>query len=174
MKSIEELADKFGRADEIVFDRGEGGLVRTNVTTPGGSAELYLHGAHLVSWTPSDNCDVLWTSRKSCFETGKPIRGGVPLCFPWFGPHPAQSDAPNHGLVRTEALGQRVRGRTVTDHAEQHRDAIGDFRGRVAEVADGVARVETPEGAFRGQNLTGRSEERRVGKECRSRWSPYH
>jgi len=100
MKSIEELADKFGRADEIVFDRGEGGLVRTNVTTPGGSAELYLHGAHLVSWTPSDNCDVLWTSRKSCFETGKPIRGGVPLCFPWFGPS-EKPDSPAHGFART-------------------------------------------------------------------------
>ncbi len=101
MKSIEELMEKFDLAGEIVFDHGEGGLVRANITTPDGSTELYLHGGHLASWTPTDKSDILWMSRKSCFEQGKPIRGGVPLCFPWFGPNEEKPDAPAHGFART-------------------------------------------------------------------------
>ena len=101
MKSIEELTKKFGRDGEIVFDRGEGGLVRANITTPESSAQLYLHGAHLVSWTPTGQWGVLWMSRKSWFEQEKPIRGGVPLCFPWFGPNAENPEAPAHGFART-------------------------------------------------------------------------
>ena len=53
-------------------------------------------------------------------------------------------------------------------------NSVGDmFRRRVAETPDGLAFLD-PDRAPEGPNQQLRSEERRVGKECRSRWSPYH
>lgn len=100
MKSIEELTEQFGVTGEIDFSRGTGGLICVNITTGGGTAQLYLHGAHLTSWTPTGGGDVLWTSRDSWYEDAKPIRGGVPICFPWFGPNAENPDAPAHGFAR--------------------------------------------------------------------------
>ncbi|WP_258727019.1 D-hexose-6-phosphate mutarotase [Cellulomonas sp. NS3] len=82
---------------------GRGGLACVRVETPHATAEVYLHGAHVTAWQPSGQEPVLWTSAASRFEAGAPIRGGVPICFPWFGAHPAAADAPAHGWARTTA-----------------------------------------------------------------------
>src|SRR4051794_38841531 len=64
-------------------------------------AEVYFQGAHVTAWHPAVATDpILWMSRASLFEPGRPIRGGVPICFPWFGPHPADPSAPAHGFAR--------------------------------------------------------------------------
>lgn len=80
---------------------GPGGLPILEVATPACRARIALLGAHLMSWAPAGEAEVLWMSGKSHFENGKPIRGGVPVCFPWFGglPDPAQ---PAHGFVRSQ------------------------------------------------------------------------
>ncbi len=85
---------------------GANGLPKIHITTPQASAELYLHGAHLTSWKPEGQEDVLFLSRLSHFAPGKAIRGGIPLCFPWFGPKsptpkPGEPSAPQHGFART-------------------------------------------------------------------------
>lgn len=82
----------------ITFDAGEGGLPRLRVAGPDASAEIYLQGAQITSWQPNGQEPVLWLSGESNFEPGSPIRGGVPICFPWFGPHP---EAKQHGWART-------------------------------------------------------------------------
>lgn len=82
---------------------GRGGLARVLVETPHATAEVYLHGAHVTAWQPAGQAPVLWTSAASRFEAGAPIRGGVPICFPWFGAHPDARDAPAHGWARTTA-----------------------------------------------------------------------
>jgi glucose-6-phosphate 1-epimerase len=64
-------------------------------------ARIYLHGAHVASFRPTGEGEILWMSARSSFAAGKPIRGGVPICFPWFGPHAERADLPVHGLVRT-------------------------------------------------------------------------
>ncbi len=77
------------------------GLPRLEVTSPAAAAELFCHGAQLTRWTPAGlSRNVIWTSAHSYFEPGKPIRGGVPICFPWFGPHPDDPAQPAHGFVR--------------------------------------------------------------------------
>ena len=43
---------------------------------------------------------MIWTSARSYFRPDKAIRGGVPVCFPWFGPHPSNPAQPAHGFVR--------------------------------------------------------------------------
>jgi glucose-6-phosphate 1-epimerase len=84
----------------VVLGPGEGGLDRLVLTAPGGRAEIYLHGAHVTGWRPAGEDDVLFLSSRSRFAPGEPIRGGVPICFPWFGPHPTDPSAPSHGFAR--------------------------------------------------------------------------
>ena len=80
---------------------GAGQLPRLEIGTPAGAAEIYLHGAHVTRWQPSHTeAPVLWVSEHSFWEDGKPIRGGVPICFPWFGPHGSGPSAPAHGFGR--------------------------------------------------------------------------
>lgn len=88
----------------IIHARGNGGLDKIVIDHPLAEGEIYLHGAHVTHWNPAGAEAVLWMSPKAVFKEGQPIRGGVPICLPWFGPHPAgAADAPAHGLVRTRA-----------------------------------------------------------------------
>jgi glucose-6-phosphate 1-epimerase len=84
----------------VTLDAGEGGLARLSVRNPRARAQIYLHGAHVTRWQPDGQADVLWMSRKSHWDAAKPIRGGVPICFPWFGPHATDASAPSHGIAR--------------------------------------------------------------------------
>jgi glucose-6-phosphate 1-epimerase len=84
----------------VRVERGAGGLPRIAIATPQGTAELYFQGAHLTAWHPTHSDPVLWMSRESRFEPDVAIRGGVPICFPWFGAHATDPAAPAHGFAR--------------------------------------------------------------------------
>jgi glucose-6-phosphate 1-epimerase len=75
-------------------------LTRVAVTTSHADAEIFLQGATVTRFVPKGRGPVLYLSPNSNFEPGKAIRGGVPLIFPWFGPHPTDKSAPQHGFVR--------------------------------------------------------------------------
>lgn len=64
-----------------------------------GSAQLTLQGAQLVSWRPAGD-EVLYSSALTSPEPGTPIRGGIPICLPWFGPHARLGSAAMHGHAR--------------------------------------------------------------------------
>jgi len=76
-------------------------LVRAAVSTPAADAEVYLQGAHVTHWTPRGHRPVLFVSPKSLFAPGKPIRGGIPVIFPWFGPRGDGKPGPAHGFARS-------------------------------------------------------------------------
>ncbi|MDN3651721.1 D-hexose-6-phosphate mutarotase [Thalassotalea ponticola] len=61
------------------------------------SATISLYGGQVLSWKPNKQRDVFWLSKRTFYEKGKAIRGGIPLCWPWFGAH---KDAGNHGFAR--------------------------------------------------------------------------
>jgi D-hexose-6-phosphate mutarotase len=82
------------------LEPGPGGLERLVLTTAEGEAAVFLHGGHVAHFQPKGEKPVLWTSAESRFESGKPIRGGVPVCFPWFGPKAGAPEAPMHGFAR--------------------------------------------------------------------------
>ncbi|SEM09430.1 glucose-6-phosphate 1-epimerase [Acinetobacter sp. DSM 11652] len=64
-------------------------------------ALISLHGAQVLKFhSKKCNKDLLWLSDLAKFETGKAIRGGIPLCFPWFGGHPTDANLPAHGFAR--------------------------------------------------------------------------
>ncbi|MEI6561540.1 MAG: D-hexose-6-phosphate mutarotase [Verrucomicrobiota bacterium] len=79
---------------------GPGGLPRYEITTPLAQAHVYLHGAHVSHFAPTGQRPVLFMSAQSWFQGGRPIRGGVPVIFPWFGP---RQESPAHGFARTRA-----------------------------------------------------------------------
>lgn len=67
-----------------------------------GTATLALHGAHVIDYTPNNQEPVLFTSKQAIFKEGKAIRGGIPICWPWFNAHPSDSTLPSHGYARTQ------------------------------------------------------------------------
>ena len=98
--NIEQLNTRFGKPGIIEFKPGQGGLTQAHLTSPSGRAAVYLHGAHVSHFQPAGRAPVLWMSQRSLFQDGKPIRGGVPVCFPWFSNSIGIPDAPGHGFVR--------------------------------------------------------------------------
>jgi len=76
---------KFEIPGHVTFANGNGGLPKINITTGCSTAEIYLHGAHITGFQKNGEPPLLFLSRLSQFAAGKPIRGGVPVCFPWFG-----------------------------------------------------------------------------------------
>ncbi|MBA2479345.1 MAG: D-hexose-6-phosphate mutarotase [Planctomycetes bacterium] len=87
------------RSGRIDTGPGAGGLARLSIANAAAEAEVYLHGAHLCRWRPHGHQEVLWMSPRSLFRADKAIRGGVPICFPWFGT-PADPALPAHGFAR--------------------------------------------------------------------------
>ena len=95
-KTIDSLR-KFEIPGVVTFDAGNGGLPRINLKTGKSAAEMYLHGAHVTGFQKTGEPPLLFLSRLSHFARDKAIRGGVPICLPWFGPR--EGDV-MHGFAR--------------------------------------------------------------------------
>lgn len=92
------------------------GLKALRLKAGGSEALVYLHGAHVASFRTREHGELLWLSERAVYGAGKAIRGGIPICFPWFGAHPTQSTLPAHGFARTRAFhfeGSEERGDNV-------------------------------------------------------------
>jgi len=99
--SAAELSSKFRIAGVVEFADTAHGLVKAVVSRGGVTGEVYLQGAQVTAWQPPGARPVIFTSSRANFAPGKAIRGGVPIVFPWFGPHPTDPAAPQHGFART-------------------------------------------------------------------------
>ncbi len=95
---IQELTRSFG-SETVSFRVGPGGFIYLDIRNAKSSASICTYGAHIVDFTPAGQRPVLWMGGQSWFEAGKPIRGGVPICWPWFGPL-ADEKMPPHGFAR--------------------------------------------------------------------------
>lgn len=100
MSELNKLANRYGIAGKVSFEQ-VGELVAARVTTPFATATVALQGAHVISWQPAGQASVIWVSKFARFASGKSIRGGVPVCWPWFGPHASNPQFPGHGFART-------------------------------------------------------------------------
>lgn len=78
---------------------GDAGLPLLVVDNALGRAVIALHGAHVMAFQPKGQPEMLWVSPRCVLELGKPIRGGIPLCLPWFGP--GTDGKSMHGFART-------------------------------------------------------------------------
>jgi glucose-6-phosphate 1-epimerase len=103
MSVVEELDRRFGIPGAARICEGNGGLPRIHITGSRAEGEMYLHGAQVTSWKPAGNDEVLFLSTKSRWQEGQAIRGGIPICFPWFRAKADDPKAPAHGFVRTKS-----------------------------------------------------------------------
>jgi glucose-6-phosphate 1-epimerase len=87
----------------IVFSKGNGGLPKIEIRTEHCDAEIYLQGAHVTKFQRKGEPPLLFLSDKSRFEKGHPIRGGVPIIFPWFGAQEGRNGM--HGFARNQGWG---------------------------------------------------------------------
>lgn len=86
---------------EILYIKEDNGLDFIEIENKFATAKLALQGGHLMTWHPKHTTEpVLWMSDKSRFEVGRSIRGGIPICWPWFGAHPTDSSLCMHGFAR--------------------------------------------------------------------------
>eukprot|EP00245_Coleochaete_scutata_P006024 TRINITY_DN20134_c0_g1_i1.p1 TRINITY_DN20134_c0_g1~~TRINITY_DN20134_c0_g1_i1.p1 ORF type:complete len:364 (-),score=66.70 TRINITY_DN20134_c0_g1_i1:433-1524(-) len=93
---VEALSKKFGKPG-VSIDQGLGGLPRVVLSHESGSvADLYLYGACVTSWRTPSGDDILFVRPDAVFTGAKPISGGIPHCFPQFGPGEMQQ----HGFAR--------------------------------------------------------------------------
>jgi glucose-6-phosphate 1-epimerase len=100
MSDVAVLNERFGIHGHLGFAAGPGGLTVAEIADSAGVARVALHGAHVLGFAPRGAKPVLWLSGSSWFAAGKPIRGGIPVCWPWFGAHPSDPSRPAHGFAR--------------------------------------------------------------------------
>ncbi len=99
--NIAELNQKFAISNHLKFNEIAGGLIAAEISNAHASASIALQGAHLMTYQPHGENPVIWLSKYAKFAAGKSIRGGVPICWPWFGPHATDAKLPGHGFART-------------------------------------------------------------------------
>jgi glucose-6-phosphate 1-epimerase len=109
----ETLNTTYALSGALHFAELAPGLPVAEIHTPLARARVALQGGQVLNWQPARQQPVLWVSKAAVFEVGKPVRGGVPVCWPWFGAMPGKS---MHGFVRN--LMWQVRG-TEVDAAGQ-------------------------------------------------------
>ena len=99
--SIEQLNADYGIADKVKFVEGTGGFPLIEVSNEYAQAKISVYSGHILSFKPVEQAeDVIFLSSKVNYQLGKAIRGGTPICWPWFGPDPEAKARPNHGFVR--------------------------------------------------------------------------
>ncbi len=110
---------RFAIPGQLSFRVGAGGLTYADIDNHGGRATICLQGAHVVSFRPKCHpAPVVWLSDAATFAPGKSIRGGAPVCWPWFGAHASEASFPAHGFARTvpwTVTGSRKRNDAKTE-----------------------------------------------------------
>lgn len=99
--TIEQLNANFGIAGQLEFITGKGGLPMIQVNIAKAKALISIHAGQVLSYQPAGEPeDVMFLSAKAYYQDGKAIKGGAPICWPWFGADPEGKGHPGHGFVR--------------------------------------------------------------------------
>lgn len=104
---IENLNRQFGIASVLNF-ADVNGLPVIEITTSAATARIAVQGGQVLEWKPAGQQPVIWVSRAAVYQAGKGVRGGVPVCWPWFGA--GEPGKPAHGFVRTRMWQVRATG----------------------------------------------------------------
>jgi glucose-6-phosphate 1-epimerase len=101
MNSLHLVEKEIAIDPHISFYQDETGLKFLEIENSMATAKIAMQGGHIMSWQPKHAADpVLWLSDHARYIHGRSIRGGVPICWPWFGPHPTDSTLCPHGFAR--------------------------------------------------------------------------
>ncbi|MCU4158154.1 D-hexose-6-phosphate mutarotase [Carboxylicivirga sp. A043] len=97
--NAEVVNAQWGIENSISFQPYEHTIV-AHLTNKHASAKISLYGAHVLSFIPNKQDDILFVSPHAVYQEGKAIRGGIPICWPWFNAHPVDKSLPSHGFAR--------------------------------------------------------------------------
>ena len=115
--TIASLNQAFGLDGQLTFITGEGGFPLIRVENRQASALISVYAGQVLSYRPAGEAhDLLFVSEAAYYAEGKAIKGGIPVCWPWFGADPENRGRPAHGFVRNRAW--NVLGTGTTDAGE--------------------------------------------------------
>lgn len=114
MEHLQSLNERFGIREHVEFGSGPGGLEVAEIRNEQGRATIALQGAQVLHFEPAGDEPVLWISQDATPSPGMSIRGGIPICWPWFGAHPSDASLLAHGYARTAAW-QPVESQVLAD-----------------------------------------------------------
>lgn len=101
MQSLQLVENEIELDPHIHMYQDASGLKFLEIDNDLATAKIALQGAQVISWQPkSEDEPVLWLSDSARYMHGRSIRGGVPICWPWFGAHPTDSALCPHGFAR--------------------------------------------------------------------------
>ena len=98
--NIEQLNADYGITDKVKFVEGKGGFPVIKIDNELAKATISVYAGQVLSFQPVGQSEVLFLSSQAYYQSGKAIKGGAPICWPWFGPDPEAKGRPNHGFVR--------------------------------------------------------------------------
>lgn len=102
--SLDSLNTRFAIDEQLRFITGRGDLPNAVISNRHGTATVSLYAGQVLSWRPhTQKHDVLFLSERAWYQPGKAIKGGVPVCWPWFGPDPQAQGRPAHGFARVSS-----------------------------------------------------------------------
>ncbi|MEO6422462.1 MAG: D-hexose-6-phosphate mutarotase [Candidatus Nitrotoga sp.] len=99
--NVTTLNQKFAIPGQLEFAEDASGLVIACIANRQAQSTISLQGAHVMTFEPVGEKPVIWLSPVAKLAHGKSIRGGVPICWPWFGAHATDNTFPSHGFART-------------------------------------------------------------------------
>jgi glucose-6-phosphate 1-epimerase len=98
---IEALNAGLGIEGVLRFTEGRGGLAMIEIANEHATALISPYAGQVLAYRPvGAGEDLLFVSDRAHFAEGKAIKGGIPICWPWFGPDPDGRGRPAHGFVR--------------------------------------------------------------------------
>lgn len=98
---LAQLNSEYGIAGQVEFVSGKGDFPHIQVTNDKATALISVYGGQVLSFQPTGaSNDVMFLSENAYYKPGKAIKGGAPVCWPWFGPDPEGKGRPSHGFAR--------------------------------------------------------------------------
>ncbi|MGI8935891.1 MAG: D-hexose-6-phosphate mutarotase, partial [Phormidesmis sp.] len=99
--TVDQLNQEFGIPNQLKIIEGKGGFPVVEVDNKRAKARISVYSAQVLSFQPNGETeDLLFVSENAYYQTGKATKGGIPICWPWFGPDPEGLGRASHGFVR--------------------------------------------------------------------------
>ena len=98
---LAQLNSDYGIPGQLEFVSGKGEFPYIQITNDQATAVISVYGGQVLSFQPKGAPqDMMFVSENAYYKTGKAIKGGIPVCWPWFGPDPEGAGRPSHGFAR--------------------------------------------------------------------------
>jgi len=115
MQEIKQLNSQFGIENTLRFEQDESGFTMVLIDNEHSKAKVSTYGGQILSFQPHNEADdLLYLSEHAVYKDGEAIRGGTPICWPWFGDDTSGLGMPSHGFARNQPW-QVVQSQTLTD-----------------------------------------------------------